>query len=276
MSAKIDEIAPDVHRISIFAPDFNLEFNHFLVRDEEPLLYHAGMRRMFPELEEAVARLIPPKDLRWIGYSHFEVDECGALNDWLSVAPRAQAVAGQIGAMVNLADYSIRPARGLEKGEVIETGRYRFRYHPTPHLPHGWDAGVLFEETQGTLFVSDLCHQNGEREALTSEDVAERSREAAMQLQASPLMEYVPYTPKTERLLGELAGFEPKTLAIMHGSSFTGNGADVLRRLATVYEDIFGAAGLSREPLSATVPTRDSSRGRRSQGTRGVAAQTTS
>ena len=242
MSARIDEIAPDVHRISIYAEDFDLEFNHFLVRDEQPLLYHAGMRRMFPVLREAVARLIDPQALRWIGYSHFEVDESGALNDWLAVAPRAQAVSGQIGAMVNLADFAIRPARGLEKGETFETGKYRFRYHPTPHLPHGWDAGVLFEETQGTMFVSDLFHHEGRREPLTSEDVVERSRGAARRLQDSPLMDYVPYTPRTERLLGELAALGPRTLAIMHGSSYAGNGADALRRQGQVYADVFGVA----------------------------------
>lgn len=242
MNAKISEIAPDVHRISVYAPDFDLEFNHFLVRDDEPLLYHAGMRRMFPVLQEAVAKLIDPRELRWIGYSHFEVDESGALNEWLQVAPRAQAVSGQIGAMVNLADFADRPARGLEKGEVLETGKYRFRYHPTPHLPHGWDAGVLFEQTQGTLFVSDLFHHGGQREPLTSDDVVERSREAAEGMQASPLMDYVPYTPKTERLLHELADFEPRTLAIMHGSSFSGDGAGALRRLAPVYAEIFGVS----------------------------------
>jgi len=242
MNAKIAEIAPDVHRISIYAPDYDLEFNHFLVRDDEPLLYHAGMRGMFPALREAVARLIDPAELRWIGYSHFEVDESGALNDWLGIAPRAQAVSGQIGAMVNLADFADRPARGLEKGERLETGKYRFRYHPTPHLPHGWDAGVLFEEKQGTLFVSDLFHHNGQREPLTSEDVVERSREAARAMQASPLMDYVPYTTRTERLLEELAAFEPRTLAIMHGSSFSGDGAGALRRLGSAYAEIFGGA----------------------------------
>lgn len=243
MSAKTDEIAPDVFRISSYVPDFDLEFNHFLVRDDAPLLYHAGMRQMFPEIREAVATLIDPADLRWIGYSHFEVDECGALNDWLAIAPHAQAVAGQIGAIVNLADFSSRPARGLDKGEVFETGKYRFRYHPTPHLPHGWDAGVLFEETHKTLFVSDLFHHNGKREPLTSDDVVERSRTAAKQMQSSPLMDYVPYTPKTDRLLSELAGFAPNTMAIMHGSSFTGNGADALRRLGRVYAEIFGVVG---------------------------------
>jgi flavorubredoxin len=246
MDARIAEIAPDVHRISVYVPEFDLEFNHFLVRDEEPLLYHTGMRRMFPALKEAVGRLIDPATLRWIGYSHFEVDESGALNEWLQVAPRAQAVSGMIGAMVNLSDFADRPARGLEKGEVLETGRYRFRYHPTPHLPHGWDAGVLVEQTQGTMFVSDLFHHNGPREPLTSEDVVTRTREAALAMQASPLMDYVPYTPKTERLLHELAAFEPRTLAIMHGSSFSGDGAGALRRLSEVYAEIFGAA----EPIT--------------------------
>ena len=246
MDARIAEIAPDVHRISVYVPEFDLEFNHFLVRDDEPLLYHTGMRRMFPVLKEAVARLIDPRQMRWIGYSHFEVDESGALNEWLQTAPRAQAVSGQIGALVNLADYADRPARGLEKGEVLETGKYRFRYHPTPHLPHGWDAGVLFEQTQGTMFVSDLFHHNGQREPLTSEDVVERSRGAAKAMQTSPLMDYVPYTPKTERLLHELAAFEPRTLAIMHGSSFSGDGAAALRRMGHVYAEIFGVA----EPIA--------------------------
>ncbi len=242
MNAKTDEIAPDVHRISIDAPDFDLEFNHYLIRDDEPMLYHAGMRGMFPVLKEAVAKLIDPRKLRWVGFSHFEVDESGALNEWLEVAPHAQAVSGQIGAIVNLADYANRAPRGLEKGEVLETGKYSFRYHPTPHLPHGWDAGVLFEQTQGTLFVSDLFHHNGQREALTSQDVVQRSLEAAKAMQASPLMDYVPYTPNTERLLNELAAFDPKTLAIMHGSSYSGDGGDALRRLAPVYAEIFGGA----------------------------------
>jgi len=246
MAAKIDEIAPDVHRISVYVPDFDMQFNHFLVRDEEPLLYHAGMRRMFPELKEAVSRIIDPATLRWIGYSHFEVDESGSLNDWLETAPRAQAVSGLVGATVNLADFAIRPARGLAKDEVLETGRYRFRYRPTPHLPHGWDAGVLFEERNRTLFVSDLFHQFGDREPLTSDDVVGRSRDAAARMQAGPLMDYVPFTPNTARLLGELADLSPATLAVMHGSSYSGDGADPLRRLAGVFEEVFGAAAPAR------------------------------
>ncbi len=162
--ARIDEIAPDVYRVSLYAPQFDLQFNHFLIRDDEPLLFHTGMRRMFPEVRDAVATLIDPAALRWISWSHFEVDECGALNEWLAVAPRAQAVCSQVGAMVNIQDFASRPPRGLAKDEVIDTGRHRYRFVPTPHLPHGWDAGVLFEETSGVLLCSDLFHQLGDVE----------------------------------------------------------------------------------------------------------------
>jgi flavorubredoxin len=199
------------------------------------------MRRMFPELREAVARVIDPKTLRWIGWSHFEVDECGGLNDWLRVAPDAVPACSVVGAMVNLSDFSDRPPKGLAKGEALATGKYRFRFHPTPHLPHGWDAGALFEETNGILFCSDLFHQVGEREAVTdSEDVLDRTREAMINYQAGPLMEYLPYTCHTKRLLHELATFEPKTLAIMHGSSFAGDGGRLLRELDPILEGIYG------------------------------------
>jgi len=239
--AAITEIAPDVFRISVFVKQFNLQFNHFLVRDDEPLLYHAGMRRMFPELHETVSRLMDPKTLRWISWSHFEVDEVGGLNDWLRVAPSAQPACSQVGALVNLNDFSDRAPRGLAKGEILATGKYRFRFQPTPHLPHGWDAGMLFEETHGVLFCSDLLHQIGDVEHLTqSEDVLERSKAAMIEYQAGPLMDYVPYTPNTRRLLNELAELQPKTLAIMHGSTFTGNGGKLLRELAPVFQEVFG------------------------------------
>lgn len=224
----------------MYVPEFDLEFNHFVVDDEEPLLYHTGMRRHFPEIRDAVARVIDPARLRWISYSHFEVDECGALNDWFALAPNAQAAVSVVGALVNLGDFAARPARGLEKGKVLATGKYRFRFHPTPHLPHGWDAGVLFEETQGTLFCSDLFHQSGPREPVTSDDVLERSRATLVEAQQGPLMDYVPYSTQTRRLLYELAEFEPRTLAIMHGSSFTGDGGRALRELDTVFKEVLG------------------------------------
>lgn len=239
--ATIDEISPDVFRISIFVEQFNLQFNHFLVRDEEPLLYHAGMRRMFPELHEAVGKLIDVSKLRWISWSHFEVDEVGGLNEWLKVAPSAEAACSLVGALVNLSDFADRPPKGLNKGEVLQTGKYRFRFHPTPHLPHGWDAGVLFEETNKVLFCSDLMHQVGQVEPVTESDVVlERSKKAMVEYQAGPLMDYVPYTANTKRLLNELADFNPKTLAIMHGSSFSGDGGKLLRGLEPAFREVFG------------------------------------
>jgi len=223
--ALINEIAPDVHRFSILYREINLQFNHFLVVDEEPLLYHTGMRRMFPEVLEAVKRVIDPATLRWIGFSHFEVDECGSLNDWLKVAPRSQAISGVVGSIVNLTDFADRPPRTLQTDETFSTGRLRFRYRPTPHLPHGWNAGVLFEETQRVLFCSDLFTHNGDVEALTESDILGRTRQSLIDFQAGPLMDYMPYTPNTRPLLEGLATLKPRTLATMHGSSFTGDGA---------------------------------------------------
>src|SRR5215510_5497986 len=144
---QIDEIAPDIFRISTYFADFNLQFNQFLIRDEEPLLFETGMRQMFPLVREAVSRIIDPSTLRYVSFSHFEPDECGSLNEWLTLAPRAEAVCSAVGAMVFVNDGAVRPARGLMNDETIQTGKYRFRFKATPHLPHGWDAGVLFEET---------------------------------------------------------------------------------------------------------------------------------
>jgi flavorubredoxin len=240
--ATITEIAPDLFRLSIYVEQFDLQFNHFLVRDEEPLLYHTGMRMMFPELREAVSQLIQLTDLRWISWSHFEVDECGALNQWLESAPSAQPACSVIGGIINITDFANRPPRSLPPADVLTTGKYRFRFHPTPHLPHGWDAGALFEETQATLFCSDLVHQVGNVEPLTESDqILERTRDALSGYQKGPLMEYVPYTPNTGRLLSELAAWKPKTLAIMHGSSFSGNGGRILEGLAPIFKNVFGS-----------------------------------
>ena len=226
---RIDEVAPDLFRISVYAEKFDLQFNHFLVRDEEPLLFHTGMRGMFPAVREALAKVIDPASLRWISWSHFEVDECGALNEWLAVAPKATPVVGVIGAMVNIEDFSNRPPRALAPEERLETGRHRFRFVPTPHLPHGWDAGVLFEETDRVLLCSDLLHQIGDLEPVTTADITGRYRHAVETYQQSPvLMDYVPYTDNTARQLAKLAALEPRTLAAMHGSTFVGDGASVL------------------------------------------------
>ncbi|PAP77266.1 MBL fold metallo-hydrolase [Rubrivirga marina] len=250
----VDEIAPDVFRISVFAPEIDLQFNHFLVRDDEPLLYHTGLRAMFPAVREAVGSVLDPAGLRWISGSHFEADEWGALNDWLGIAPNAQAVCGVRGTLLNLTDFAARAPRALPADEPLETGRHRFRFLPTPHLPHGWDAGVLFEETGRTLFCSDLFHQTGPVEPITTADVVGRSREALLAYQADPegiLMDYVPYTPNTKRLLHGLAELQPQTLAVMHGSSFDGDGAGALRDLAEVMREVYGGELEAAPPAPA-------------------------
>ena len=239
--ARIDEIAPDTFRISLYVEQFDLQFNHFLVRDEEPLLFHTGMRRMFPEVREAVAQLIDPASLRWISWSHFEVDECGALNEWLAAAPQAQAACGELGANVNMQDFAVRPPRALKPGDILNTGRHRFRWIPTPHLPHGWDAGVLFDETNRVLFCSDLFHQLGELEPITRSDVVGRWDQAIATYQNHPvLMDYVPFTPQTRRHMEKLAALDPRTLAAMHGSTFVGDGARAFRAAADVLERRLG------------------------------------
>lgn len=240
LARTVTEIAPDLYRISLYAPDFDLQFNHFLVKDEEPLLFHAGLRAMFEPLREAVATVIDPRRLRWVGFSHFESDECGGLNHWLDLASNAQAVSSDLGAMVSVNDFASRPALGLADGETFSTGKYRFRLCRTPHLPHGWDASVLFEETQRTLLCSDLFHQLGDLPPITTSDVVGRSIEAMRQYQGGVLADYAPYTPSTDALFRKLAALEPKRLAIMHGSSFEGDGAAAIADLAAGFKEVFG------------------------------------
>jgi len=234
MDATVTEIAPDTFRISTFHPDYGIQFNQFLIRDAEPFLMHTGMKRMFQTTLAAVRNVIDPASLRWIGFSHFEPDECGALNDWLGVAPAAQALTGFVGAMVMLQDFADRPPRTLADGEVVSLGRHRLRYLATPHVPHGWDAGFFFDETGGTLFCSDLFFQPGDPEPLVERGIVERAREAIRAGSAGPLANDLPYGGRTERALDRLARLAPRTLATMHGSSYRGDGAAALRALAGV------------------------------------------
>jgi flavorubredoxin len=240
MATTVTEIAPDLYRISTFAPDYGIQFNQFLVKDDEPFLMHAGFRAMFGVTRDAVAALIDPATLRWIGFSHFESDECGALNDWLAIAPRAEAACSFVGAFVSVNDFAARPARGLEDNEVLDLGRKRLRFLATPHVPHSWDAGLFFEETARTLLCSDLFFQPGEPEPLTTGDIVGRAREAMIQGQAGPLAKDMPYTPYTDATFERLAALEPRTFAIMHGSSYSGDGGVALRELAGVVRDVLG------------------------------------
>src|SRR5262245_9040402 len=238
----VSEIASDVFRLSIFVPTLDMQFNHFLVRDEEPLLFHAGLKAMFPELRNALATLIDPVKLRHIAWSHFESDECGALNDWLQIAPQAQPMCTLVGKLVSVDDFSIRPARGMTADDVLSIGKHRFRFYRSPHIPHGWDAGVLFEETRKTLFCSDLFHHFGDVAPVTSSDLIEPTRKAMQLMQQGPLAGYMPYTRQTEGVLRSLADLKPETLAVMHGSSYSGPGDNLLVGLAGVIQENFDSA----------------------------------
>jgi flavorubredoxin len=238
---QITEIAPDIYRISTFIPEGNLQFNQFLVRDEQPLLYHTGMKGLFPAVRDAVATLIDPSMIRWIGFSYFEADECSALTEWQTLAPEATAVCSFVGKIVSVDDVvARRPAQALADGEQLSTGKYRFRFLQTPHVPHCWEASLLFEETHGTLFCSDLFHQNGDVEPSTSSDVVGRFKQTLVEYQQGPLANYMPYTPYTESTLQRLAGLKPRTLAAMHGSTFVGDGGKALTDVAQVIKEILG------------------------------------
>jgi flavorubredoxin len=239
MAARVTEIAENVYQISTYVERANFRFNQFLVLDEQPLLYHSGTNSLFPEVCEAVATLLDPSLIRWIGFSHFEADECGALAAWQSLAPEATAVCGLTSKVVSVDDAAaLRPAQALADGETFSTGKYRFRFLRTPHVPHAWDAGHLFEETQGILFCSDLFHQEGDLEPLTNADVVGLSRQTLLAYQSGPMSGYFPYTNHTQATLERLAGLNPFLLAAMHGSAFVGDGAQALRDLAMVMKEV--------------------------------------
>ena len=238
----VTEVAPDLFRICTFIPEFNLQFCQFLVKDDEPLLYHTGMKGIFPLVKEAVASVLDPAMLRWISFSHFEADECGALNQWLEIAPQAEAACGMVAALVSINDFASRPARILEHDEVLATGKSRFRFRATPQVPHAWDAGLMFEETRGALFCSDLMHQLGDVDAVTEDDVVERFRQTIVEYAKGPFAHYLPYTPNTQNIFEGLAALQPKLLLPMHGSAFKGDGQQALRNMAAMMKEELGPA----------------------------------
>lgn len=193
-------------------------------------MFHTGLRKMFALNRDALARIIPPERLRWIAYGHFEADECGAMNEWLAAAPQAQAAHGATGVLVSLNDFADRAPRVLADGEVIDLGGKRVRFIDTPHTPHGWDAGVLYEETTRTLLCGDLFTQLGDGPALTEGDVVGPA------IAGEDLFHYSSLNPGMGATLRGLANLSPRTLALMHGPSFAGDGAAALRALADDYD----------------------------------------
>jgi flavorubredoxin len=239
MQPTVDEIADGIYRIATYVPEVTpagFTFNQFLVTGEEPLLFHAGHRGMFPLVSEAVATVVPVESLRWITFGHVEADECGAMNMWLAAAPNSQVAHGALGCDVSLNDLCDRPPRSLADGEVIDIGGKRLRQISTPHVPHAWEAQVLYEETTNTLLCGDLFTQVGAGPAVRTDDVVEPAMDAESMFHATCL---APHTGTTLRALGDL---EPTTLAIMHGPSFAGNGKQALYDLADRYEKLIADA----------------------------------
>ncbi|MFP5346495.1 MAG: MBL fold metallo-hydrolase [Actinomycetes bacterium] len=240
----LDEIAPDVYRVSVYVPEADFMFNQMFVNADEPLLFHTGPRRMFPLVAEALSRVRPLEDLRWITFGHVEADECGAMNLLLGAAPRSQVAHGRVGCMVSIDDLADRPPRPLDDGDVLDLGGHRLRYLATPHVPHGWDAGVYYDEVTDVLFCGDLFTAVGHSRPLVESEMVGPAMAAEDQFGATCL------TPRTGATLRRLADLSPATLALMHGPSFVGDSAAQLHGLADALDERLRTEGeVLRLPL---------------------------
>jgi flavorubredoxin len=238
METTVDEIAPDIYRLSTWIPDITehgFTFNQFLLTGDEPFLFHCGQRQLFPLVSEAINRVVPVEKLRWISFGHLEADECGAMNLFLDAAPNAEVMHGALALMLSLVDMCDRaPVPAPE--EPLDVGGHRLRFIPTPHVPHNWEAGLWFDETTSTLLAGDLLTHTGQCPALTESDCV------APALEAESLFHATGLTTNLGPTLEQLAALNPTTLAIMHGSSYSGDGAAQLRALADGYAEMAGAA----------------------------------
>lgn len=231
METTVTEIAPDTFRLSTLVPDAapgGFSFNQFVIRDDEPFLFHTGLRQLYPLVSQAVAEVVDLADLRWISFAHVEADECGAMNLFLADAPDAEVVHGDLACLVSLNDLADRPPRPVGE-DGLDLGSHKLRFIPTPHVPHGWESGLWFDETTSTLFAGDLFAHVGDRPPVTEDDLVGPAIEAEQLFGATAL------TPDLGPTLETLAAFEPTTLAVMHGSSYQGDGAAQLRALAEAY-----------------------------------------
>jgi flavorubredoxin len=235
METTVHEIADGVYRLSTYVPEVSpagFTFNQFLLDGDEPLLFHCGLRGLFPLVSEAMTRVLPVKRLRWITFGHVEADECGAMNQWLAAAPSSQVAHGELGCAISINDMADRPPRPLAEGEVLDIGGHRLRQISTPHVPHAWEAQVLFDESTGTLLCGDLFTQVGGGTALVHD-----TDMISPALEAEDMFRDTCLTPSTAPTMRSLAELNPRTLALMHGPSFAGDCAGALRELADAYAD---------------------------------------
>jgi flavorubredoxin len=242
MQTTVHEIADRIYRLSTCVADVapgGFTFNQYLIDADEPLLFHAGLRRMFPLVAEAVGKVVDAYRLRWLSFGHVEADECGAMNAWLAAAPDAQVAFNVLGCQVSVEDLADRPPRPLADGEVLDLGSHRLRTLVTPHVPHGWEAQVLFEERTGTLLCGDLFTQTGDGPALVHDaDLVTPAIEAEGVFRATSL------TADTGPTLRRLADLGPRTLALMHGPAYAGDGRAALQDLADAYDARFAATAV--------------------------------
>ncbi|MFM9887663.1 MAG: MBL fold metallo-hydrolase [Burkholderiales bacterium] len=237
MRTRTDLIADGIYRFSTFLDSANLVFNQFLIDAAEPLLFHCGPRSLFSNVLDAVARIRPVSELRWISFGHVEADECGAMNHWLAAAPRARVAFGALGCAVSVNDLADRLPRPLENDELLDLGGKRVRYVATPHVPHGWDAGLLFEEATRTLLCGDLFTQQGHGSPISMNDPVGPA------LQAEDLFRFTAIHSNTAQTIHRLAMLAPLTLAPMHGPAFKGDCATALHALADGYAARLMSAG---------------------------------
>jgi flavorubredoxin len=236
METRITEVASDIYQLTTHVAEMNFGFNQYLVTGDEPLLFHTGPRQMFPLVSEAVARVMPVDQLRWISFGHVEADECGSMNNWLAVAPQSTVAQSTTGCMVSITDLADRAPRALADGEVLDIGGHRMRWIDTPHVPHAWEAGLLYDETTRTLFCGDLFTQTGDYEASSTADIVGPAGLAEDIFRSSSL---APSSSATVRRLAEL---DVAALALMHGPTFSGDCRSALLDLADDYDKRVAAA----------------------------------
>jgi flavorubredoxin len=230
METRVTEVADGIHQLTTYVTEADFSFNQYLVAADEPLLFHTGPRQLFPLVSEAVARVVPLDSMRWIAFGHVEADECGSMNEWLAVAPAATVVQGNIGCLVSLRDLADRAPRALNDGEVLDVGTNAMRWLDTPHVPHAWEAGVLYDETTKTLFCGDLFTRTGAYAASSSDDLMGPAIAGEDLFGASSL------APSSGATVRRLAALDVATLALMHGPAYTGDCSAALLDLADDYD----------------------------------------
>jgi flavorubredoxin len=236
METRIAEVGPGIHQLTTHVPEMNFSFNQYLVTGEEPLLFHTGPRQMFPLVSDAISRVMPVDQLRWISFGHVEADECGSMNQWLGAAPQSTVAQSMTGCMVSLNDLADRAPRALADGEVLDIGGHRMRWIDTPHVPHAWEAGLMYDETTGTLFCGDLFTQTGAYAPASTDDIVGPAGEAEDIFRASSL---APSSGATVRRLAEL---DVSALALMHGPTFSGDCRGALLDLAADFDKRIAAS----------------------------------